>query len=418
MIALIIGIFCVGYFIIALEHKFLINKAGTALLTGILCWTVYALFSNSSVNSGLSHHLADISEILFFLLGAMTIVELIDAHNGFNIITEKINTSNKRHLLIIISFLSFILSAVLDNLTTAIVMTTVVRKLIPEKQDRYFFLGMIIISSNAGGCFSPIGDVTTTMLWVANKLTPKIIITNLFLPSLVCMLLPLTFGVLKLKGNVSSNTIISNEQQIPKKEQFLILCLGISLLLFVPIFKTITHLPPYMGILFALAIMWIATEMIHKRKNDEEKDKLSVVYAVTKIDVPSILFFLGILMAVACLQETLVLANLAEILNNNIGDLKIISLIMGLLSAVVDNVPLLAALIGMYNFETNDQIWQLFAYVTGTGGSALIIGSAAGVAIMGMENISFGWYLKNISWLAIIGYIAGFLMFNLQQLIF
>lgn len=418
MISLIIGIFCIGYFIIALEHKFLINKAGTALLTGILCWTVYALSSNSSVNSGLSHHLAEISEILFFLLGAMTIVELIDAHNGFNIITEKISTSNKRYLLIIISFLSFFLSAVLDNLTTAIVMTTVVRKLIPEKHDRYFFLGMIIIASNAGGCFSPIGDVTTTMLWVANKLTPKIIITNLFLPSLVCMLLPLTFGVLKLKGNISSNTLVSNEQQISKKEQYLILCLGISLLLFVPVFKTVTHLPPYMGILFALAIMWIVTEMIHKRKEDEEKDKLSVVYAVTKIDVPSILFFLGILMAVACLQETLVLANLAEILNNNIGDLKIISLIMGLLSAVVDNVPLLAALIGMYNFETNDQIWQLFAYVTGTGGSALIIGSAAGVAIMGMENISFGWYLKNISWLALIGYIAGFLMFNLQQLIF
>jgi Na+/H+ antiporter NhaD/arsenite permease-like protein len=418
MTLFIVILFIVGYLVIALEHSFNINKAGTALLVGVLCWTVYALNSTDThIVSGLSHHLAEISEIIFFLLGAMTIVELIDAHDGFDIITEKITTTNKRYLLIIISVIAFLLSAVLDNLTTAIVMATVVKKLIPEKNDRYYFLGLVIISANAGGCFSPIGDVTTTMLWVANKLTAVTIITHLFLPSLVCMTVPLTISMIKIKGHITKPDLVKKENTISSTEKILIFGLGLSTLLFVPIFKTITHLPPYMGILFGLGVMWVVTELIHKRKDEFEKGKFSVVNAITKTDVPSVLFFLGILLAVACLQEIHVLKDTATFLNNNIGDLKIISGIIGLLSAIVDNVPLLAATMGMYDFPTDDHFWEMMAYCTGTGGSCLIIGSAAGVAVMGLENISFSWYFKNISWLALIGYIAGFLIYNLQNLI-
>lgn len=416
MTSLIVILFTIGYLAIALEHKLNINKAGTALLLGVLCWTSYALNSSDAhFLGGLSHHLAEISEILFFLLGAMTIVELIDAHDGFDIITEKISTTNKRYLLIIISVLAFILSAVLDNLTTAIVMATVVKKLIPEKTDRYYFLGLVIISANAGGCFSPIGDVTTTMLWVANKLTPEVIISHLFLPSLICMAVPLAFSMLKIKGHVQTYEIEKKDNSISGKEKALIFALGLACLLFVPIFKTITHLPPYMGILFGLGIMWVVTELIHKRKDEFEKGKFSVVNAITKTDVPSVLFFLGILLAVACLQEIHVLQNTATLLNDHVGNLKVISALIGLFSAIVDNVPLLAASMGMYDFPTNDTFWELIAYCTGTGGSCLIIGSAAGVAVMGMENISFSWYFKNISWLAFVGYIAGFLIYNLQN---
>lgn len=418
MIFSIILIFVVGYLAIALEHSLNINKAGTALLLGVLCWTVYALNSSDThFIGGLSHHLSQISEILFFLLGAMTIVELIDAHDGFDIITDKITTTNKRYLLIIVSVLAFLLSAVLDNLTTAIVMATVVKKLIPEKTDRYYFLGLVIISANAGGCFSPIGDVTTTMLWVANKLTATHIITHLFLPSLICMIVPLALSMIKIKGNVAAFKFAKKDTGISNKEKAIIFSLGIGCLLFVPVFKTITHLPPYMGILFGLGVMWVVTELIHKRKEDDEKDKFSVVNAITKADVPSVLFFLGILLAVACLQEIHVLQNAATLLNDNIGDLKIISIAIGLLSAIVDNVPLLAASMGMYDFPTDHQFWEMMAYCTGTGGSCLIIGSAAGVAIMGLEDISFSWYFKNISWLAFVGYISGFFIYYLQNLI-
>ena len=416
MTQFIVILFIIGYLAIALEHKLNINKAGTALLLGVLCWTTYALNStNTHFIGGLSHHLAEISEILFFLLGAMTIVELIDAHDGFDIITEKITTTNKRYLLIIISVIAFLLSAVLDNLTTAIVMATVVKKIIPEKTDRYYFLGLVIISANAGGCFSPIGDVTTTMLWVANKLTPSVIISHLFFPSLICMAVPLAFSMIKIKGHVETIEVEKKDNLISSKEKTLIFALGLACLLFVPIFKTITHLPPYMGILFGLGIMWVVTELIHKRKDEFEKGKFSVVNAITKTDVPSVLFFLGILLAVACLQEINVLQNTASLLNDHIGNLKVISGLIGLLSAIVDNVPLLAASMGMYDFPTNDAFWEMIAYCTGTGGSCLIIGSAAGVAVMGIENISFGWYFKNISWLAFVGYIAGFLIYNLQN---
>lgn len=415
MVTLIIILFLVGYLVIALEHSFNVNKAGTALLVGVLCWTVYALSSTDThIATSLSHHLAEISEILFFLLGAMTIVELIDAHDGFDIITEKITTTNKRYLLIIISVIAFLLSAVLDNLTTAIVMATVVKKLIPEKTDRYYFLGLVIISANAGGCFSPIGDVTTTMLWVANKLTPTII-THLFLPSLICMAVPLALSMIKIKGHVATFETDKKENTISSKEKTLIFALGITCLLFVPVFKTITHLPPYMGILFGLGIMWVVTEIIHKQKDEFEKGKFSVVNAITKTDVPSVLFFLGILLAVACLQEIHVLQDTATLLNNSFGDLRVISAIIGLLSAIVDNVPLLAATMGMYDFPIDNEFWQMIAYTTGTGGSVLIIGSAAGVAVMGLENITFSWYFKNISWLAFVGYVAGFIIYYLQN---
>lgn len=418
MAVLIFILFVIGYLIIAFEHRFNINKSGVALLIGILSWVIYSLNNESGIFiNNLSHHLSEISEILFFLLGAMTIVELIDAHDGFDLITKKISTTNKRYLLIIISFVSFLLSAVLDNLTTAIVMTTVVQKIIPQKTDRYYFLGLVIISANAGGCFSPIGDVTTTMLWVANKLTPQTIITQLFLPSLICMLVPLLISMINIKGHITPYRTNLSNSRISKTEKTLIFILGISTLLFVPIFKSITHLPPYMGILFGLSIMWIVTELIHKQKNNDEKNQFSVVNAITKTDVPSILFFLGILLAVACLQEIKLLSQSAVFLNQNIGNLKTISLLIGFLSAIVDNVPLLAASIGMYDFTIDHEFWQMMAYCTGTGGSCLIIGSAAGVAVMGLEKITFSWYFKNISWLALVGYSAGFLTYFLQRLI-
>lgn len=418
MIIIIITLFIIGYLFIAFEHSVAINKSGSALLLGVLCWSTYALFSHdANVTSGLSHHLASISEIIFFLMGAMAIVELIDAHNGFDIITDAIKTKNKRYLLIIISILAFLLSAVLDNLTTAIVMATIVKKIIPDKNDKYFFIGLVVIASNAGGCFSPIGDVTSTMLWVSNKLTATYMMSHLFLPSLVCMVVPLSIGLIKMKGNVGDFEVSTEENNISKKDKTLIFSLGISTLLFVPVFKTITHLPPYMGILFGLGIMWVVTELIHKRKNGIEKEKFSVSHAISKTDVPSVLFFLGILLAVACLQEVNILSNTATYLNETIGNLKIISVCIGLLSAVVDNVPLLAATLGMYDFPLNDEFWLMICYCTGTGGSCLIIGSAAGVAVMGIENISFSWYLKNMALLALVGYLSGFAIFLIQNLL-
>ena len=419
MIIIIITLFIIGYLFIAFEHSVAINKSGSALLLGVLCWSAYALFSHdTNVTTGLSHHLSSISEVIFFLMGAMAIVELIDAHNGFDIITDAIKTKNKRYLLIIISILAFILSAVLDNLTTAIVMATIVKKIIPEKNDKYFFIGLVVIASNAGGCFSPIGDVTSTMLWVSNKLTATYMMSHLFLPSLVCMVVPLSIGLIKMKGHVSDFEVSTEENNISKKDKILIFTLGISTLLFVPIFKTITHLQPYMGILFGLGIMWVVTELIHKRKNGIEKEKFSVSNAISKTDVPSVLFFLGILLAVACLQEVNILSNTATYLNQTIGNLKTISLSIGLLSAIVDNVPLLAATLGMYDFPLNDEFWLMICYCTGTGGSCLIIGSAAGVAVMGIENISFSWYLKNMALLALLGYLSGFMVFLLQNIIF
>ncbi|MBL0328574.1 MAG: sodium:proton antiporter NhaD [Bacteroidetes bacterium] len=414
MNALIISIFVIGYIAIAFEHPININKSATALLTGVLCWTVYILMGSDShaINDQLTEHIGELSGILFFLMGAMTLVELIDAHDGFDVITSRITTTNKKKLLWIICTITFFLSAVLDNLTTAIVMVSLLRKLIDNKEDRLLFIGMVIIAANAGGAWSPIGDVTTTMLWIGGQITAPNIMLKLLIPSIICLIVPLLILSFKLKGSVTRPEIKENASPNPTTslERNAVFFLGIGALVFVPVFKTITHLPPFMGVLFGLGVLWVVTEIIHSKKDDEDKDSLSVLHALRKIDMSSILFFLGILIAISSLQSTGVLASLANYMNDSIGNLNIIVPAIGLLSAIVDNVPLVAASMGMYDintYPTDSYIWEFLAYCAGTGGSILIIGSAAGVAAMGMEKIDFIWYLKKIAWLALVGYFAG-----------
>lgn len=424
MIGIIIIIFVLGYTAIAFEHKIKLNKAATALITGVLCWVIFIVLSPDKhlINEQLTEHLGELSGILFFLLGAMTIVELIDAHEGFNIITEKITQTNKKSLIWIVSFLTFFLSAILDNLTTTIVMVSLLRKLIKDENDRLFFVGMVVIAANAGGAWSPIGDVTTTMLWIGGQITAANIIVKLILPSLFCLIIPLIFVTIKLKGKVerSSTENISQTSSLPKKQQKMVLFSGIIILILVPVFKTLTHLPPYMGMLLGLGLLWVITEIIHGNKDEEDKHTFSVVYALRKIDTPSILFFLGILISIAALQSTGILVNLAKYMTSTINNDNIIVMSIGLLSAVVDNVPLVAAAQGMYDltqYPTDHYFWEFLAYSTGTGGSALIIGSAAGVAAMGMEKINFFWYIKKISWLALIGFFAGAMVYIFQDLL-
>lgn len=414
---IIIIIFIVGYLLITLEHSIGVNKAATALVTGVLCWVAY-LFSSSNlhiVSEQLMEHLGEVAGILFFLMGAMTVVELIDAHDGFHIITKAIKTTNKRKLLWIIGFLAFFLSAVLDNLTTTILMVSLLRTLIKDKDDRWFFLGIVIIAANAGGAWSPIGDVTTTMLWIGGQITSKNIILTLIIPSLACLIVPLIFASLRIKGNIADkiqeDTIVT---PATKRNRNVIFFSGIGVLVFIPVFKSITHLPPFMGMLLGLGVLWIISEIIHKDKDTEDKDTLSVVYALRKIDTPSILFFLGILVAISALQSSGQLTQFAGFLDKNVGNQNAIVMIIGLFSAIVDNVPLVAASMGMYGFDkypTDHSFWEFLAYCTGTGGSALIIGSAAGVAVMGMEKMNFFWYLKKIAWLALIGFFSGALTY-------
>ncbi len=418
MSTILIFIFILGYAAIAFEHVIKINKSASAILTGVLCWTVYILFGNDShtISEQLTIHLSELSGILFFLMGAMTIVELVDAHDGFEVITSKIKTTKKIKLLWIICLLSFFLSAVLDNLTTTIVMVSLLRKLIDDREERLLFAGMIVIAANAGGAWSPIGDVTTTMLWAGGQITAQNIMTKLFIPSLVSLVVPMLVLSFKLKGNIRQPELSETFALHPtsESERNIVFFLGIGALIFVPVFKSITHLPPFMGILFGLGILWIITEIMHAQKNDEDKDPLTVVHALRKIDVPSILFFLGILLAIAVFQSTGILSELAHYMNDKIGDLNIIVPLIGLLSAIIDNVPLVAASMGMYDmntYPTDSYIWEFLAYCAGTGGSILIIGSAAGVAAMGMEKISFIWYLKKIAWLALLGYFAGALCY-------
>lgn len=421
MIAIIITIFVLGYAAIALEHNIKLNKAASALITGVLCWTIYIVFSPDKhlVNHQLTEHLGELSGILFFLLGAMTIVELIDAHDGFNVITDRITQKNKKTLIWIISFITFFLSALLDNLTTTIVMVSLLRKLIKDDNDRLFFVGTVVIAANAGGAWSPIGDVTTTMLWIGGQITTVNIILKLILPSLFCLIVPLIFISMKLKGTVERTENLNSEHKnISQKQQKIVLFSGVIILILVPVFKTLTHLPPYMGILLGLGILWLITEIIHGKKDEEDKHNLSVVHALRKIDTPSILFFLGILVSIAALQSTGILVELANFLTTSIGNENIIVMSIGLLSSIVDNVPLVAAAQGMYSlaqYPTDNYFWEFLAYATGTGGSALIIGSAAGVAAMGMEKINFFWYLKKISWLALIGFFSGALIYMLQE---
>jgi len=419
MATLILIFFIIGYLAIAFEHSLKINKAAPALITGVICWTIYILSSTDkdAVHHQLNEGVGEYAGILFFLLGAMTIVEIIDAHNGFDIITQKIRTSSRRKLLWIISLVTFFLSPVLDNLTTAIVMASLVQKIVKEPEERFYYMGMIVIAANAGGAWSPIGDVTTTMLWLGGQITAANIIIKLFLPSVVCLIVPLLVLSIKMKGNFSRE-----EQEetstglVSRRRQLIILCSGIFFLIAVPVFKTLTHLPPFMGILIGLGMMWIITELLGNNQEETERFKLSPAYALRKIDSPSILFFLGILLSIGALQATGILSSMATGLSNTLQNENLIVLAIGLLSAIVDNVPLVAATQGMYSLQqypTDHYFWEFLAYSTGTGGSALIIGSAAGVAIMGVAKINFMWYLKRISLLAILGYLAGALVYIL-----
>lgn len=422
MEAILIVIFILGYALITVEHTIKVNKAAIALVTGGLCWTVYIWFATDihHVSEQLTEHLGELSGILFFLLGAMTIVELIDAHDGFDIITTRIKQTDKRKLLWIISIITFFLSAVLDNLTTTIVIVSLLRKLVYKQDDRLFFAGMVVIAANAGGAWSPIGDVTTTMLWIGGQITTLNIIQKLLLPSLVCLIVPLLVLSFTFKGRIESPSFHESKTNhaFSKKQQTVVFVLGVLIMVLVPVFKTITHLPPYMGILIGLGILWIITEIIHGKKEEKYKQTLSVAYALRKIDTPSILFFLGILISIAALQSSGILAGLANWLTHKVANENIIVLSLGFLSAIVDNVPLVAATQGMYNlsqYPTDHYFWEFLAYCTGTGGSTLIIGSAAGVAAMGMEKINFFWYLKKISLLAIIGYLGGAVVYILQH---
>lgn len=423
MIVTLIFLFVVGYLLITLEHPLKINKTATALITGVVCWAVYALMSSGaeSVVHHLSEHLAGIAEILFFLLGAMTVVELIDAHDGFTLITDRIASRNTRVLFWIISLLTFVLSALLDNLTSSIVMVSVSRKLIRNTEQRQLMAGMIIVAANAGGAWSPIGDVTTTMLWIGGQITTAKIISSLLLPSLVALLIPLSILTLQIKPGEES--VVTTEKRgvsrpyvtpTARRDRRIMLAVGLGGMLYVPVFKTITHLPPYMGMMLVLGIIWVVSEVLHSDKDEADRQKFTPAYALSRIDTPSILFFLGILLAVGTLETTGVLRNLAESLNQTIGNLDSIVLLIGLASAVVDNVPIVAAAMGMYDmqtFPTDSKLWEFLAYCAGTGGSILVIGSAAGVAVMGLEKLEFGWYLRKISWLAFIGYIAGALVY-------
>jgi Na+/H+ antiporter NhaD/arsenite permease-like protein len=423
MIALISILFIAGYMAIAFEHPLRINKAASAILTGVICWSVYALSANGGevVSEKLLHHLSGISGILFFLLGAMVIVELVDAHDGFEIITDRIQTTSKRKLIWITGIITFFLSAVLDNLTTTIVMVSLLRKIVPSQKERLVFASLVVIAANAGGAWSPIGDVTTTMLWIGGQITTVNIIIKSFLASLVCLAVPAFVTTLRLKGPLEQTERKKENHQTPGYEKKAVFFLGVGSLLFVPVFKTVTHLPPFMGILFGLGLMWVVTEIIHSEKDEQDRGLLTVAHALRKIDATSVLFFLGILLAVSALETTGILQSIAATLEKSIGNIVIITLIIGLLSAVVDNVPLVAATQGMYSLEqfpTNHYFWEFLAYCAGTGGSILIIGSAAGVAAMGMEKIHFFWYMKKIGWLALLGYLAGAGVYLLQRVLF
>jgi NhaD family Na+/H+ antiporter len=412
----VIIVFVLGYLAIAMEHPIKINKTASALLTGVFCWTMYALSEHDPIKVGgeLSHHLASVSEILFFLMGAMTIVELVDAYQGFRIITDRINTKNPKILLWLICFVTFFLSAILDNLTTSIVMISLIRKLIPNKEMRMFFAGMIIIAANAGGAWTPIGDVTTTMLWIGGQISTVNIMKVLFLPSLICILVPLLYLSFTLKGDLGErqNTahMHTDHENDHVKGSTTMLILGVGALIFVPIFKTVTHLPPYIGMLMGLGVLWVVSELINPHADEATRKPYTAAGALSRIDSSSVLFFLGILLAVGALESMHILTHFAEILNTTFGDNRVIVTLIGLLSAIVDNVPLVAASMGMYSLEmypTDHLIWEYLAFCAGTGGSILIIGSAAGVAVMGMEKIDFIWYLKKISLLAMLGYFAG-----------
>jgi len=445
MIAALIVVFVLGYLAIVFEHPLKLDKTVPALIMGAICWALISLGHLDVVgydhklgdqSDVLLHHIGKVAEILLFLIGAMTIVELIDLHKGFAVITNRIETTDKTKLLWLVCVLAFFLSATLDNLAATIVLVSLLRKIIPDKVERLWFVSMGVIAANAGGAWSPIGDVTTTMLWIGEKVSTTGLITRLVIPSIVCILVPLLIASnLKIfKGDITMPSGRDFDARI-KEEKLLsskiMLFVGIAGLIFVPVFKTLTHLPPYMGMMLSLGAVWLVSEYIHPEEEFDEETKhlYSAHHALSRIEMSSILFFLGILVAVAALESVAVmghdgshkvglLMSLAETMQEAIPNQNIVIIVLGFLSAIIDNVPLVAASMGMYTFPTDDFLWHFIAYSAGTGGSMLIIGSAAGVAAMGMEKIDFIWYLKNISWLAMVGFLAGAMVCVAMQSIF
>ncbi len=421
MQTLMIVVFVLAYLAIALEHPLKINKSGSALLGAGLLWTIYATSGSPDIGDQLGESLMGTAQIVFFLLGAMTIVEVVDAHDGFEVITERVKTQSLNRLLWMVGILTFFLSSVLDNLTTTIVMVSLMKKLLGRRDDRLFFAGIIVIAANAGGAWTPIGDVTTTMLWIGGQITTVNIMTSLFIPSVVNLVIPLAVTSFVLRGKAvippASSTEHVNAMPTTGFERKLMFILGMGILIGVPIFKTLTHLPPFMGILLGLGVLWLVGDLVHRDKPDEQKEHLTLANALSRIDMSSITFFIGILLAVAALEHIHLLSALAAWLDQTVGRLDLIVLLIGLASAVIDNVPLVAASMGMYkltDFPSDHFLWEFMAYCAGTGGSILIIGSAAGVAAMGLEKIDFIWYVKRISLLALLGYAVGALAYMVQ----
>lgn len=451
MFAAIILVFILGYIVIVLEHPLKLDKTVPALIMGALCWALLAIgFHNGILEvvdthdhlfnmfghpegeayekaeegfvNALLHHLGKTAEILVFLIGAMTIVEIVDLHRGFDILKGWVKTKNKRSLLWILGILAFILSAIIDNLTATIVLVTLLRKIIHTREERIWYASLVIIAANAGGAWSPIGDVTTTMLWIGKKVSTGGLITQLLIPSIVCFALPFLIAsyMKPFKGEVTSDIDHEETESHRLLSSKTMLYLGLGMIVFVPIFKTITHLPPYLGMMLSLGVVWLVSEYIHPEEDftEERKEKFSAHNALSRIEMSSILFFLGILMAVAAL-ESLVLGGvgtlrfLAERLDSAIPNQDVVVMLLGVGSAIIDNVPLVAASMGMYEAAMDSKLWHFIAFAAGTGGSMLIIGSAAGVAAMGMEKIDFIWYFKKVSWLAAVGFVAGGLVFLL-----
>ena len=437
MLILILIIFTIGYLAIALEHKLGINKAAIALLIGTVCWAVYithlpALLPPSeipvwfeiaageeagddiplhyAVDAQHLHQTGEIASILFFLMGAMTIVELIDAHEGFSLVTDRIQFRSKRKLLWCIGLLTFFLSAVLDNLTSTIVMVSLLKKLVRNREDRLKFIGLVVIAANAGGAWTVIGDVTTTMLWIKHKIGPVAVMHELFIGSVVCLVVPLLGFSWGLSGELEKapeEELVKHESDIRTWHQWLFLILGLSSLLFVPVFKTLTHLPPYMGMMLSLSVLWVTSEVVGRSFDERTRSQTGVLSVLKRVDMSSVLFFLGILLAVGALSATGFLKTAAGALDSILPNQEVVAIVIGLLSSVVDNVPLVAAGIDMFDEPFNDEFWMLLAYCAGTGGSCLIIGSAAGVAAMGLEKIDFLWYARYIMPWAVLGYLSG-----------
>ena len=422
MNAWLIGVFALAYAAIALEHPLRINKTASALIGAGLLWTLYALsgIAPDTLQSQLGESLMATAQIVFFLMGAMTIVEVVDAHDGFEVITSRIRTQRLSRLVWMVGVATFFLSAILDNLTTTIVMVSLMKKLLDRREDRMFFAGIIVIAANAGGAWTPIGDVTTTMLWIGGQITALEIMKGVFVAALASLLVPLAAMAYSVRGRSVQAPVRPQGADVsntPAFERNLMFFLGLGILVAVPAFKTWTHLPPFMGVLLGLGLLWLVGDLVHRHKDDEVRQPLTLVHALSRIDMGSIVFFIGILLSVATLEHTHVLSSLASWMDQAIGRQDLIVLLIGLASAVVDNVPLVAASMGMYSlnqYPADSFLWEFLAYCAGTGGSILIIGSAAGVAAMGLEKIDFVWYVKKISGWAMLGYFAGAALYILE----